>query len=1265
MRPIWLTLALSGCVVPPGLDKTPDTDATDLPDSDTLVDSDTVVVPPDTDDTDVTTLDTAAGWSHTLTVDGDASDWLPGERFVNSAGTDTWISWDDQDLFVAIKHPDVGTGAGQHWVVITLGNDAQGAIVGSPIRNQQPALPFEATRIIRWKANNSYHDIQTWDGVAWVSTADALVSGGGAIAENDDNQVVEFRIPRALVGITDTALVHVHMVFEGAGFETSYAAAPATSFADGTFDPDVGAWYAFDLTARRRPNRTTAQTGAVLVDTDETDLDTDATDVDTDLPLPTGYRHTITADGDLSDWNDASERFAAGSSSNHGTWLSWDEDNVYVGVRHPDVATGTGQNWVVLTLGNGAAGAPVGAQLGTQLPDLDVPATHILRWKADDSYTDLGTWNGAAWTFDADWRAQTGGVVAESNVRESVEFVIPRDAIGAVDTLVLHANWVYEGAGFEASYAPTPPSSFADGAYDPDYTAWYAFDLGAFDVPTSYAVQPLVIDTDTDTDVPVDSDTDLPPWSHTITVDGNDDEWFASETFPTTTAGSSRTFVTWDATHVYVGAKHPDVATGGPEHWLVITAGNGDSAAPAGSQLGTQLPAFGVPATHMVRWKADNSYTDLGTWDGAQWGFDSNWRLNAGGVVAESNLNQTVEVAIPRSALGNPDLLDLHVNWVFEGAGFESSYGVSPTVSFAEGVYDPDYTAWFTFDLTGPQAPGTAPIHTAIPVDTDTDMGLETDDTDDTDLTVETDDTDDTDLVVDTDETDDTDLVVDTDDTDDTDLVVDTDDTDLVVDTDETDDTDLVVDTDDTDDTDLVVDTDETDTDGVVDTDDTDLVVDTDDTGDTDTDGVVDSDTDVVVLPPFAHTITVDGDPADWFAGEQFATTAGGTTRTHITWDDTMLYVGVRNPDVASGGNQHWVVVHLSGNAPFTTVGEQIGTQLPGTAMSTTHILRWKADDSYTDLGSFDGAQWSFDSDWRTTTGGAVAESNAHEFMEFAIPLAVLGNPVTAEINARWVFEGAGFESTYAGSPSDSFVDGSYDPDLTTWFQLDLTSPDGPPDAVTLSPGDDTAVDTDVQPWFFSAQVDGSDADWFAGATFPTTAGGNTATLITWDDERLYVGSRNPNVTTGGGQHWFVVSLGTQATATTVGSQLGTQTPQYGTPANIVIRWKADNSYTDLGSWNGASWSFDPGWLTGAGGALAESDANGVVEWSIPWAALGNPTTFTVQAAWMFEGAGFESTFAGTPSTMFPDGAYLPFYASWYAFDRTSPQQPGSTSPSP
>ncbi len=221
-------------------------------------------------------------------------------------------------------------------------------------------------------------------------------------------------------------------------------------------------------------------------------------------------------------------------------------------------------------------------------------------------------------------------------------------------------------------------------------------------------------DTDADTDADTDSDTDTDtaptgdtgpavPWSHTITVDGALGEWLPGESFPTT-AGTG--YVTWDATHLYVAYDHNDVAAGGPEHWVVIYLGVGGAGSTTGILLNTQQPALPAPFAAAVRWKADDSYDALDTWNGSRWVTTANWLGTAGSASAESNQNAAVEFAIPLAALGGATSVSLYASWVYEGANFESTYSPVPSGSIADG-YDPDPTTYYVFDLTSPDAPNT------------------------------------------------------------------------------------------------------------------------------------------------------------------------------------------------------------------------------------------------------------------------------------------------------------------------------------------------------------------------------------------------------------------------------------------------------------------------------------------------------------------------------------------------------------------------------
>ncbi|MEQ1506305.1 MAG: hypothetical protein ABMB14_29000 [Myxococcota bacterium] len=520
-----------------------DTDA----DADSDTDADTDADADSDTDTDADTDPTTTGpYRHTIVVDGDLSDFTADESFPTTGGT-TYVSWDATNLYVGVRHGDIGASP-EHWVVVTLGDGLPGARVGIAHGTQEPALAFDATHAVRWKADDSYDSLLAWNGAAWVETPSWLGTSGSAKASNLGADTSEVAIPFAALGVTGPFLVHVNLVYEGAGFESSYAPTPASSFVDG-YDPDYGAWFAFDLGSDVPPNGYTARTAGgtgdtgvvdtdtgVVVDTDtgavvDTDtgavVDTDtgiAVDTDTGIAVDTGvavdtgiavdtgtvdtgvavdtgtvdtgtgdtgiavapWRFTPTIDGDASDWP-AEARFT--SSSGTDTWIGWSDSHLYVAVRHPDIAAGGPQHWVLVYTG-GAGGTTTGVTHGTQTPGLSFPAAHLVRWKADDSFDSLETWDGATWTSSTPLFGANGASKAESNLNETVEFAVPLSTLGVADRLDVAVMLVYEGSGFESTYAATPAGAIVDGSYDPDLAQYWSFDRTSADPPTSATPRP-------------------------------------------------------------------------------------------------------------------------------------------------------------------------------------------------------------------------------------------------------------------------------------------------------------------------------------------------------------------------------------------------------------------------------------------------------------------------------------------------------------------------------------------------------------------------------------------------------------------------------------------------------------------------------------------------------------------------------------------------------------------------------------------------------
>lgn len=193
-----------------------------------------------------------------------------------------------------------------------------------------------------------------------------------------------------------------------------------------------------------------------------------------------------------------------------------------------------------------------------------------------------------------------------------------------------------------------------------------------------------------------------PAWFNGIHLNGALGDWSADELFPTTSGGNTLGGVTWDRDRLYVTFQHPDVATGGPEHWEVVTIGTGAGSASV-PPLNTQQPGLPFAASLQLRRKADGSYDDLQQWDGARWVSTPNV-LTTMPYAAAAELGDVVEIALPRSLLGT-SRIQVALYEVYEGAGFESTYGGVPDTAFVDG-YDPDVVEALTLDLSSPDPAG-------------------------------------------------------------------------------------------------------------------------------------------------------------------------------------------------------------------------------------------------------------------------------------------------------------------------------------------------------------------------------------------------------------------------------------------------------------------------------------------------------------------------------------------------------------------------------
>jgi len=189
-------------------------------------------------------------WRNSWVIDGDSSDWL-FEESTETTSAGTWaVTWDDDTLYLGVSHPDIATGGALHWSMAYLGTTGPGTPNGLIHGTQQPLLPFDATHLIRRKADGSYDSLEVFDGQAWQSTSPFLGTAGTVVAEQ--GEVLEMAIPMSEIGNPQLIHLFATMVYEGAGYESTYAAAPASTFADG-YDPDPATYFTFDLWSATPP----------------------------------------------------------------------------------------------------------------------------------------------------------------------------------------------------------------------------------------------------------------------------------------------------------------------------------------------------------------------------------------------------------------------------------------------------------------------------------------------------------------------------------------------------------------------------------------------------------------------------------------------------------------------------------------------------------------------------------------------------------------------------------------------------------------------------------------------------------------------------------------------------------------------------------------------------------------------------------------------------------------------------------------------------
>lgn len=197
------------------------------------------------------------------------------------------------------------------------------------------------------------------------------------------------------------------------------------------------------------------------------------------------------------------------------------------------------------------------------------------------------------------------------------------------------------------------------------------------------------------------------PYRRTITIDGVDD-FVAAEQFPTTSTGYAAR-VTWDAQHVYVGYRGPDLdpaALDAQHKWLFVYVDVDPGATPTGATQGqtynTQTATFpaGFGAEYYARWKCDTTLATIERHAGG-----GTWTTSPTAPIT-GHAGNFVELAIPRSVLGASTQLGIVAFMINEKPQFEGSFAGLFAGNFTDGYAATlPLTKFLRADLTAARAP--------------------------------------------------------------------------------------------------------------------------------------------------------------------------------------------------------------------------------------------------------------------------------------------------------------------------------------------------------------------------------------------------------------------------------------------------------------------------------------------------------------------------------------------------------------------------------
>ncbi len=162
---------------------------------------------------------------------------MPDSQPIETRNGVGYATHDGVSLYLGFDGPGLFSAPTTTWLLAYLGTGAPGTTSGVLLNTQQPALPFSASHVIRWRLDGFFQDVQAWNGSAWVT---APIPSSLAPSGN----FVEMAVMLSALGSPITLQFASYLLSDQTGFEASYAAVPGSAFVDG-YDPQVGAYLTF------------------------------------------------------------------------------------------------------------------------------------------------------------------------------------------------------------------------------------------------------------------------------------------------------------------------------------------------------------------------------------------------------------------------------------------------------------------------------------------------------------------------------------------------------------------------------------------------------------------------------------------------------------------------------------------------------------------------------------------------------------------------------------------------------------------------------------------------------------------------------------------------------------------------------------------------------------------------------------------------------------------------------------------------------------